>query len=334
MADPKKSGTELAVRKPDAIISPIPDAKNVRLLAADLFNSRLFRGVESIPHAIAAIQCGAELGVPPVASLNQIKIIKGQLTLSARLLLALAMKKADVKWKVIESTDKRCEIVFSRPGWSEVTAIFTIEEAKQAGLVKPDSGWANYPQDMLFARCSSRGVRRIAPDATMGLYTTEEIQDADIVDVVIDEQKAEDIFPEPGPVEHPKEEPVKKEPEKKPEPEKPAAKEPAPGDDIADMAETSEDTAAMEGKDAEIEAAITKIKDKLTAAVVDVKVFKEWLFAYQNKLRPVKAYLGKIGKSYRFHLGKRKDIIQLSEMIDAAITTYNSGKTSAGKDAK
>jgi hypothetical protein len=320
MTDHKKTGTELAVRNPDAIISPITDAKNVRLLAADLFNSRLFRGVESIPHAIAAIQCGAELGIPPVASLNQIKIIKGQMTLSARVLLALATTKAGVKWRVVESTDKRCEIVFTRPGWQDVTSIFTIEEAKLAGLVKDDSGWQKFPQDMLFARCSSRGVRRIAPDTTMGLYATEEIQDADIVD---DEKKSDDIFPEAGPVEHPKDEPAKKEPEKKPEP--------APGDDISDMAETSEDTDAMEGKDAEIEAAITKIKDKLAAAEIDAKKFKEWLFSYQNKLRPVKAYLGKIGKSYRFHLGKRKDILQLAEMIDAAITTYNSGMTSAGK---
>jgi hypothetical protein len=31
---------------------------------------------------------------------------------------------------------------------------------------------------MLFARCASRGIRRIAPDAISGLYATEEMQDA------------------------------------------------------------------------------------------------------------------------------------------------------------
>jgi len=326
----EKKNAEMVVRKPDAIISPIPDAKNVRLLATDLFNSRLFRGVESIPHAIAAIQCGAELGIPPVSALNQIKIIKGQMTLSARLLLALAVTKAGVTWRAVESTDKRCEIVFSRPGWQDATSIFTIEEARLAGLVKDDSGWQKFPVDMLFARCSSRGVRRIAPDATMGLYATEEIQDADIIEVQAEVQGADDIFPPAGPVEHPKEAPAKKEPE----PEKPKAKEPDPGDEIAAMAESAEDVEAMEGKDEELEKAIQKIKDRVQAAGVDLTAFKEWLFSYQNKLRPVRAILGKIGKSYRFHLGKKKDTLQLADKIDDAITTFRTGRTSTGKEVK
>jgi hypothetical protein len=327
MAEEKETQTKMVVRKPDAVISPIPDAKNVRLMATDLYNSRLFRGVESIPHAIAAIQCGAELGIPPVASLNQIKIIKGQLTLSARLLMALAHQKAGVTWKVVESTAKRCEIIFSRPGWEPLTSIFTIEEAQKAGLVKDDSGWMKFPEDMLFARSGSRGTRRIAPDTTSGMYTTEEIEDADIVDTTSTEEPeaSTGIFPEASPVAQPKE---KEQPDKK-EPEKPKAQTSSPegypeDESIADIAAKAE--AEAEGKTPEVEAAIKAIKDKLEAEGVDLTSFKEWLFSYQNKVRPVKAYIGKIGKSFRFHLGKKKDILQLAEFIDLAIKTFRTGK--------
>jgi len=166
---------ELALAQPAAII---PNASNLRLLATDMFNSRMFRGVETPAQAVAIIQMGAELGFGPVTALNIIKIIQGQMTVAARGLLALAQNKAGVSWNVIESDDKRCSIKFSRPKWEDMTISFTLEDARAAGLVRPGGGWDKYPADMLFARCASRGVRRIAPDAISGLYATEEIQDA------------------------------------------------------------------------------------------------------------------------------------------------------------
>ena len=143
-----------------------------------MFNSQMFRGVSSPAQAVAIIQMGAELGFGPVTALNIIKIIQGQMTVAARGLLALAQNKAGVSWKVVESTDKRCAILFSRPKWGDMEISFTLDEAKAAGLLRAGGGWDKYPQDMLFARCASRGVRRIAPDAISGLYSTEEMQDA------------------------------------------------------------------------------------------------------------------------------------------------------------
>ena len=166
---------ELAVSQPTSII---PNASNLRLLATDMFNSKMFRGVDNPAQAVAIIQMGAELGFGPVTSLNIIKIIQGQMTVAARGLLALANNKAGVSWQILESNEKRCAIKFSRPKWDDMEVAFTIDDAKAAGLLRPGGGWDKYPTDMLFARCASRGIRRIAPDAISGLYATEEIQDA------------------------------------------------------------------------------------------------------------------------------------------------------------
>jgi hypothetical protein len=304
--------TDIEIRKPTAT-ALIPDAQNMRLLATDLFNSRMFRGIENVPQAVAVIQYGTEIGIGPMQALTNIKPIKGQMTMSARLIMGLAAA-AGVSWKVVESTNKRCEIVFSRQGWEPVTSIFTIEEAEKAGLVRDDSGWAKYPQDMLFARAGTRGVRRIAPDTGFGrTYSTEEMQDA-VIDV------------EPVPTNIPGA-----------EPQSDNADEPVghrealfPGDDdgesIADMAARSETEAT--GKTPEVEAAVKAIKDKLEVEGIDANSFKEWLFRFQNKQRPVRAYCGKIGKVIRFHLGKEKDILQLAqvEVMDKAISAFRNGK--------
>lgn len=169
---------ELATIQPAAVATIVPNAQNLRILSTDLFNSRMFRGVESPAQAVAIIQMGSELGFGPVTALNVIKIIQGQMTVAARGLLALAQNKAGVTWKLIRSDDDACVILFSRPKWEDMEATFTYEEAKAAGLVRAGGGWDKYRKDMLFARCASRGIRRIAPDAISGLYATEEIQDS------------------------------------------------------------------------------------------------------------------------------------------------------------
>ena len=289
---------EIVVRKTESSIAPVPNAVNLRQVATDLVNAGFFRGVQNVPQAIAVILAGSEMGIPAIQSLTNIMPIKGMLTMSARLLMALAASRAGVTWKVIESTDKRCELLFSRPGWQGMTSISTIEEARRAGLVKKDGAWETYPQDMLFKTAGTRGCRRIAMDATMGMYSTEEIQDADIVvessSVQEEQKKDEEIFPES----------------------------PNPGDEISNMSVSAEDNAAEKGEDPHMEEIIEKIKFKVVEGGCDLKQFKEWLFTYQNTLRPVRAYVGKIGKTIRFHLGRPVDVEALLLQIEPAIKKF------------
>lgn len=58
-----------------------------------------------------------------------------------------------------------------------ITCTYSIEQAKQAGLVKDKGNWAKDPASMLRARVISRGIRMIAPEVIAGTYTPEEISD-------------------------------------------------------------------------------------------------------------------------------------------------------------
>jgi len=313
----------LAARIPDEVMRPA--VPNLRLLATDLFNSKFFRGIESIPQALAVIQLGSELGIPPISALNMIKPIKGQLTIAARGIMALAAAKCHVTWEIIESTDKRCEIIFHRPGWKDQSSVFTIEEARAAGLVKADSGWANYPKDMLFARCGSRGARRIAPDSTSGLYSTEEIQDAVI------ETEAEPITEK---VPSPAKEIDADIPDTFADVGKPGKTSP-PSDDGDSPGTPDPLTEAEHAEDEkEKEFIITVIKEKLTEEKIDEREFKEWLFTLQNSYRPVKFYVGKMGKVIRFHMGKLKDLEYLAAHIDTSIKVFREKKEKPDEGTK
>jgi len=159
----------------------VPDVHNLRALASDLLNSGLFQGVKNVAGAVTVIQAGIELGIPPVAALNTMAVINGRLSMEAKALLAIAQKRAGVTWRVVKEDDKGCEILFSRPGWPDTSSSFTEEEAQTAGLLGK-SNWKLYKKDMFFARAAGRGVRRIAPDAVLGLYAIEEMRDATVVD--------------------------------------------------------------------------------------------------------------------------------------------------------
>jgi hypothetical protein len=201
------------VKTSKAEITQAPDVQNLRALAADLLASGLFQGVKTVQGALTVIQAGLELGIPPVAALNTMVIINGRLAMEAKALLAIAQKKAGVTWRVIREDDKGCEIMFSRPGWPDTSSTFNEEEAKAAGLLGK-ANWKTYPKDMYFARAAGRGIRRIAPDAVLGLYAKEEMADVPttpgkgsavpIIDIVVeptkkypDAQKAEVHAPAP-----------------------------------------------------------------------------------------------------------------------------------------
>lgn len=297
--------TETAIEKrTEQAPYTIPNATNMRIMATDLFNSRMFRGIENVPQAIAVIQFGSEIGIGPIQALTNIKPIQGQMTMSARLIMGMAAK-AGVTWKVIEQTDKKCEIEFTRPGWTPIKASATIEEAARAGLVKSGSGWEKYPQDMLFKTAGTRGIRRIAPDATFGMYSTEEMSDAEPIAASVVSDQGENT-PNLGP-----EGPQEPSPGHS-EPSGPSFPENGPMDELSAIAARAEDEATGRAVSEEMELAIEGIKVLLHDSGVDERSFKEWLYGYQNSVRPVKAYVGKIGSSLRWHLGRENDVISLS----------------------
>lgn len=161
------------VRQQMAIVSPDESLK-LALVAKQLFASGLYPHLGNHAGVFAVVEYGRELGVGAMVALQNISIIKGRPACNGQLLLALAAK-VGVKWDVVEEGAERCSIHFKREG-QEYLSTFSMEDAKRAGLAG-GVNYTKYPSDMLYWRAVAKGTRRICPDATMGLYTVDEMTD-------------------------------------------------------------------------------------------------------------------------------------------------------------
>lgn len=158
-------------------------------VASKLLESGLYKQVPNAAAAFAVVQFGAELGYGPMVSLQNISMIQGKPCCSAQMMLA-QMKRAGWNYRIIESTDTVCRLLFSC-GDHQETIEYTIDEANRAGLTGKDT-WKKYPKDLLFSRCVSRANRRLAPETSMGMYTIEELE---VDQPAIGPDKAKNVTP-------------------------------------------------------------------------------------------------------------------------------------------
>lgn len=152
----------------------------------------------TLPQAMAIIQTGKEIGLRPMQSLRSMNFVRGRLTMSVQLQLALA-KQRGVTILEMKETDNACTITLERTN-EKVTCTYTLEDAKKAGLVKQDGNYDKYLKQMLRWRATGDCLRMIAPDLVMGLLSPEEAETIEKFTPapVIDTQKQ---MPTPKPME-------------------------------------------------------------------------------------------------------------------------------------
>ena len=185
--------TEIALRE----VNP-EDSLKLQKVASGLHQSGLYPNIKGPAGAYAIVQYGFELGLGPMTSLQNINLIQGKPAANGQTMLSLAMSRG-VTFQVKEESAERCVITFKRNDM-EYTATFTWEDAKRAGLTGKDN-WKKWPTEMLYWRAVAKGVRRIAPEAVMGLYTPEELTHGERTEVTVQSQQNQQ--PEP-----PQEEPI------------------------------------------------------------------------------------------------------------------------------
>lgn len=138
---------------------------------------------QGVAQALVKVLAGKEMGIAPITSMMSIHVIKGRMSMSGAL-IASRLQACGYSWTAAEHDATRCRLRIYGPnpekpdmrahlGDSE----FTIEQAKKAGLVKKDSNWEKYPEDMLWWRAMSRAGRRYAPQLFLGgaVYLPEEL---------------------------------------------------------------------------------------------------------------------------------------------------------------
>lgn len=164
------------------LVGPQGDLDQAYRLAQALAHSNLvpeaLRGKPS--NILVVILYGQELALPPMQAMQVIDVVKGRPTLRANLWVALA-RKAGHKVRISENTAEACTVTVIRHDDPEgpITARYTLEDAKTAGLMSNDNYRKN-PKAMLYARAASTAIRQACPEVAMGFSDEYELLADDI----------------------------------------------------------------------------------------------------------------------------------------------------------
>lgn len=150
----------------------------IKEIAPAMEMSRLF-GVNK-DQAVAIMLKGYEIGLSLTASFEFVQVIQGRPTLSPRGCLALiqqspnfaGMKIEDIK--DAQGNPQSCKVWMKRVNGFEYTTEYTMDEAQQAQLVKPNSGWDKYPANMLRWRAIGYCADVVFPDVIGGMKRADE----------------------------------------------------------------------------------------------------------------------------------------------------------------
>lgn len=189
---------------------------DINALASNAARSRYFADAPIGAAAAVKIVWGQELGIPPMASLSGIHMVKGKPGMHYATIGAL-LKKHGWRFDPVEWDDEHCVIDWYEPNpdraliWVPPTGFtiedveklpprhtlvgqssWSLEEARRAGVVKDQSPWKTYPKVMLYARALSIGAKIFAPEIFSGaVYTDDELRETSFdVEAVAEEIKS------------------------------------------------------------------------------------------------------------------------------------------------
>ena len=124
--------------------------------------------------ALAIMQKGKELGIPPMEAMSSINVIQGKPSVSPQLMLALARRTGELEDLQMDVSDKVANVTVKRKGQSQYTTTFGIKEATDLGLIGKDN-YKKQPGVMFQWRALAQNLRVTFPDAIAGLYLVEEM---------------------------------------------------------------------------------------------------------------------------------------------------------------
>lgn len=142
------------------------------------------KGFKNVASVMIAVIMGAELGMTPMASLQNIAVINGRPSLWGDIMLALVRQSGLFDEEVFEETcDDSLDggtgfcTVRRKPDGKAITRKFSMLDAERAKLLAKDATWHTYPQRMLMFRPRSWALRDAFGDVLLGLRSAEEERD-------------------------------------------------------------------------------------------------------------------------------------------------------------
>jgi hypothetical protein len=142
------------------------------------------KGMEKPETVFLALEMGAEVGLAPMQSIQNIAVVNGRATIWGDAVPGLVHGSGKQEWysqKKIGTPgadNYGYEVSSKRKGNpNPIVTTFTVADAKKAGLWGKGGPWTFYPDRMLLNRARAFNARDNFPDVLKGMYTTEEIQD-------------------------------------------------------------------------------------------------------------------------------------------------------------
>ena len=131
---------------------------------------------------LVCVQWGMEMGLAPMQALQNLAVINGKPSVYGDALMALVQASPvceDIEeFFEHEGTPNPVAVcVAKRKGRKPVTAKFSVEDAKRAGLWAKQGPWTAYPKRMMQMRARGFALRDAFPDVLKGMITAEEAQD-------------------------------------------------------------------------------------------------------------------------------------------------------------
>jgi len=134
-------------------------------------------------NCLIAIQWGHEVGLQPLQSLQNIAVINGRPAMWGDALMALV--RASPLCEYITETDDghTATIRGKRKGQPEEVRTFSMDDAKEAGLLGKQGPWTQYKKRMRQMRARAFLLRDLFTDVLRGMQMVEEIMDINEVEL-------------------------------------------------------------------------------------------------------------------------------------------------------
>lgn len=193
MSTPAKPETALVPKEQTDLMRPEPQAGKLSRLAAftpqtlteAIALSKLIANSELAPkdfkgkpaNVLIAMQMGAEVGLAPMAALQNIAVINGRPSIWGDAALGIVVVHPEYEWHKEGMEGEVAWFSIKRKGQEAYTTRFSKADAVKAQLWGKLGPWQTYPNRMLQMRARGFGIRDKFPDALRGLGIAEEVMD-------------------------------------------------------------------------------------------------------------------------------------------------------------
>lgn len=128
---------------------------------------------------LVAMQLGAEVGLKPLAAIQNIAVINGRPSIWGDAMLAICRQSKQFEYITERYDDAKAmyTCIVKRKDEPEFISTFSKEDAKLANLWSKQGPWTQYPKRMLQMRARGFALRDSFPDLLRGIITSEEAED-------------------------------------------------------------------------------------------------------------------------------------------------------------